>query len=162
MDLGAIGELELQYRVERLLADYAHCIDDDRLESWPDLFVDDCVYKIISKENADRGMPIAAIFCDSKGMLVDRVISLRRANVYERHHYRHIISAVVVREVRDDVIDVHSNYVVYRTRTNGHTEVYNSGKYMDKVVLVDDRLIFREKIVMFDTNRVDTLLVTPL
>ena len=42
-------------RVAELNAAYAAAIDADRLEEWPDFFVDDCVYKITSAENHKRG-----------------------------------------------------------------------------------------------------------
>jgi anthranilate 1,2-dioxygenase small subunit len=107
-------------------------------------------------------MPLAAIFCDSKEMLTDRIVSLRRANVYEQHRYRHIVSSTIVNDVSDAAIIARSNYVVYRTRTNGVTEIYSAGTYDDRIVIARDRLLFREKIVTYDTDRIDTLLVTPL
>ena len=33
-------DVELQLAVEKLLARYVHVLDDDRLEEWPDFFVD--------------------------------------------------------------------------------------------------------------------------
>lgn len=162
MELCALSAIELQYQVERLLARYVQCIDDDRLESWPNFFVDDCTYRIISRENAERLLPVAAIFCDSRGMLVDRVVSLRHANIYERHYYRHIVSSVLINALTDNVVHARSHYVVYRTRTNGLTETYNAGTYDDEVVEVEGELLFRSKIVTFDTHRIDSLLVIPI
>ena len=153
---------ELQWRVEQLLARYVLSIDEDQLEDWPDFFVDNCVYILRSKENADRGLPVAAIFCDSKGMLIDRVVSLRHANIYEKHAYRHIVSSTVIDEVSDEVISAISNYVVYRTRTNGVTEIFNAGNYRDKIVSRGGELLFQEKIATFDTNVIDALLATPI
>jgi len=153
---------EIQFRVENLLARYARLIDENELESWPDLFVDDCLYKLWSKENADRNLPVAAIYCDSRGMLVDRIVSLRNANIYEKHNYRHIVSGVVIDAIADDCIHATSNYVVYRTRTNGRSEVYNTGIYRDKIVSVNGGLRFKEKIAVFDTNVIETQLATPI
>ena len=45
--------------VEDLIHAYVQCIDDDRLEEWPDFFADDCLYKVIPRENADLGLPVA-------------------------------------------------------------------------------------------------------
>ena len=162
MQLSALSALELQYRVEQLLARYVQCIDDDRLEAWPQFFVEDCVYRIVSRENTERNLPVAAMFCDSRAMLVDRVVSLRHANIYERHRYRHIVSSVLVEPVSDEVVQARSHYVVYRTRTNGVTESYNVGTYDDEIVEVEGELRFRSKIVTFDTHRIDSLLVTPI
>jgi anthranilate 1,2-dioxygenase small subunit len=162
MGFKALSDVELQFRVERLLTQYVQCIDDDRLEAWPELFTDDCVYQLIARENAERNLPIAAIFCDSKRMLVDRIVSLRHANVYERHHYRHLVSNVAIAAVTDDVVTAKSHYAVYRTRTNGATEIYNTGSYLDEIVDHGERWLFRRKIATFDTNRIDSLLVTPI
>jgi anthranilate 1,2-dioxygenase small subunit len=153
---------DLKFHVENLMAEYVLAIDEDRLDEWPNFFVDDCVYKLISKENADRGLPIAAIFCDSKAMLIDRVVSLRNANIYEKHTYRHIVSSVAIEDVAQGVISAKSNYVVYRTRTNGVTEVFNTGIFRDLIVRAEGDLLFKERIATFDTNIIDALLATPI
>ena len=44
--------------ITNLLAEYVHSIDEDRLEDWVDLFAEDCVYKILSRENFDSGLPL--------------------------------------------------------------------------------------------------------
>src|SRR5262249_56211486 len=72
-------------RVAELNASYAAAIDADRLEAWPDFFVDDCLYKITSAENYRRGYSAGIVYADSRAMLRDRVAALRRANIYERH-----------------------------------------------------------------------------
>jgi anthranilate 1,2-dioxygenase small subunit len=162
MDLSTLAESHLQFRVERLLAEYVQCIDDDRLEAWPDYFAAECVYKVAALENTSRGLPLAAIFCDSKGMLVDRVVSLRKANIFERHQYRHIVSSTLLTDISRASVSARSHYVVYRTRGNGVTELFSAGVYEDKIVSVDSELKFAEKLVIYDTDRVDTLLVTPL
>lgn len=153
---------ELQLEVEDLLAAYVEVIDDDRLEAWPGLFTEDCVYQVMPRENADRGLPLATIFCDSRDMLVDRVVSLRQANIYPFHHYRHILSQVRIAGVDADGIRAQTNYLVLQTRGDGETRVYSAGKYLDHIVAEDGRLKFKEKIVLCDTGRVDTLLVRPL
>ncbi len=63
---------------------YINNLDNDRLEAWPTLFTEDCLYEIIPKENADMGLPIGIIYCDNKKMLRDRVVSLRNARISTR------------------------------------------------------------------------------
>lgn len=154
--------IALQHHIENLLARYVHAIDGDELEQWPELFTPDCIYRVIAKENFDRGLPIAAIFCDSNGMLVDRVVSMRHANIYEKHQYRHVVSSLLVSPRDDGSVDATSNYVVYRTRTNGATEIYSAGLYRDHIVNQSGIWLFAERQVIFDTNRVDALMVIPL
>ena len=153
---------ELKYRVEDLLARYTHCIDSDQLESWPALFTDACRYQVIAKENADRKLPISAFYCDSRAMLVDRVVSLRHANIFERHGYRHLVSSLLIHAVTATEVTASSHYAVFRTRTNGATEIYQTGIYQDRITLENGAWLFREKIAIFDTNRIDSLLAIPI
>lgn len=153
---------ELKYEVEALLASYVECIDDDRLEEWPEHFTPECVYKIMPRENADRGLPLATIFCDSKGMLVDRIVSLRHANIYAVHYYRHILSNVRIKAIEHNAITVQSNFVVLQTKQDGATSIFIAGKYLDKIVGDAGVLKFREKIAVIDTYRIDTLIVRPI
>ena len=78
-------------RLAELNAAYAAAIDQDRLEAWPDFFTDDCLYKITSADNIRDGNEAGIVYADSRAMLADRVLALRRANIYERQTYRHII-----------------------------------------------------------------------
>lgn len=162
IDLSKLSVLELHYQASKLLSDYVETIDEDRLEQWPDLFVEDCVYQVISRENADRGLPTSAIYCDSRGMLVDRIVALRHANIYAKHYYRHVLSNVNVKGLDGDELVVQSNYVVLQTLVEGDTHVFNAGKYLDRMVATPDGLRFKRKVVVFDTYRIPNLLVTPL
>ncbi|WP_448510754.1 aromatic-ring-hydroxylating dioxygenase subunit beta [Immundisolibacter sp.] len=162
LDFSALAPVDLHYQVSKLLTDYVECIDDDRLEDWPDLFVEDCLYQVIARENADRGLPTSAMYCDSRGMLRDRVVALRHANIYAKHYSRHLLSNVNVKGVQDGEVVVQSNYVVLQTLVEGDTKVFNAGKYLDRIVATPDGLRFKRKVVVFDTYRIPNLLVTPL
>ncbi len=157
-----MSQQPLRYEVEELIHAYVQCIDDNELESWPDFFTAACVYKVIPRENADLGLPVAVMFCDSKGMLRDRIVALRKANIYAPHFYRHLVSNVRVLGEENGVIRAQTNYVVFQTLLDGETRIYNAGKYLDQIVRVDGQLRFKEKLCVFDTNRIQTLMVTPI
>lgn len=154
--------LDIKHAIEEMAQAYAHCLDDNKLEEWPDFFTEECIYQIISHENYSRNLPMALIFCNSKGMLQDRITAHRHANIYEPHKYTHILSGVRILGQEGDAYLVRSNYAVFQTRQDGITEVYNVGKYLDKVVFVDGKPKYKEKIAVFDTAMVPTLLVTPI
>ncbi len=157
---------ELRSAVEDLIHAYVQCIDDDRLEEWPDFFTEDCLYQIMPRENADQGLPIAVMYCDSRGMLQDRVVAHRKANLFAPHLYRHLVSALRVTDQDKGMVTARSNYAVFRTALDpinyGTTEVYSVGEYRDKIVFVDGVAKFQERIVIVDTSRIQSLLVTPL
>jgi anthranilate 1,2-dioxygenase small subunit len=157
---------EFRYAVEELLHAYVQCIDDDRLEEWPNFFTEDCVYRIVPRENADQGLPIAIMYCDSRGMLQDRVVAHRKANLFAPHVYRHLISAVRVTGQDGGTVVARSNYAVFRTSLDpvhyGTTEVFSVGEYQDTIISTNGIARFKEKIVLVDTSRIQSLLVTPL
>ncbi len=153
---------EARRRITDLIHDYAHCIDDDRLEEWPDFFTDDCLYQVISRENHAAGMAAGVMTCTSRGMLTDRIMSLRNANIYEPHCYRHLISAIRVTGEDNGVWSAETGYAVIRTMQEGDISVFSSGKYLDRIVFENDTPKFAERIVVFDSRRIDTLIVIPI
>jgi anthranilate 1,2-dioxygenase small subunit len=157
-----MDDMTLWFQLHMLQDQYINNLDNDRLEAWPTLFTEDCLYEIVPKENADMGLPIGIIYCNNQKMLRDRVVSLRNANIFEEHSYRHMTSGLCVIAEKDGVIETESNYVVIQTRTNGESEVYQAGKYYDQVVRTDTGLRYKSKRVIYDTSRVQTLLATPI
>jgi anthranilate 1,2-dioxygenase small subunit len=155
-------DIALQLRVENLLARYAHCLDQGRFEDWPKFFTADCVYRIVSAENRERGFPLAVIDCDSRAMLEDRVTALREANVYEEHRYRHLLSTTLVQGREGGAVLAETAYQVVRTMRDGQAMLFSVGRYLDLIVEEGEALRFAEKLVIFDNKRIDTLLVIPL
>ena len=105
--------------IELLYTDYAHCLDNDRLEDWPGFFTEDCAYRVISAENFEAGLPLGLIYATSKNMLVDRVMALREANIYEPQRYRHMTSNIRIKVHTTDLLDVVANFIVVRTMQDG-------------------------------------------
>jgi anthranilate 1,2-dioxygenase small subunit len=147
--------LALEYR-------YARLLDDDRLEEWPDLFVEDGVYKVIPRENRNRPHELAMFFCDSRAMMIDRVQSLRQANIYNLHYPRHVITNVEMLAVRGDECDVAAVYTVYQTDFEGQTRLFSVGQYLDTIVATPAGPRFRQKIAVCDTFSIPNLLAIPL
>ena len=148
--------------ITALMADYAHCIDDDRLEEWPGLFTDPCLYRIATRDNERRGLPASIILADSRAMLTDRVVSVRHANVFVPHSYRHMVSCIRVLDTADGEYRLQSNYLVTRTMLDGTMAVFSTGEYRDVVVLADGEARFRERVVICDHGMINNLIALPL
>ncbi len=142
-----------------LNAAYAQVIDTDRLEEWPDFFTEDCLYKITSAENHNRGYAAGIVYADSRAMLRDRVTALRTANIFERHAYRHIVGLPVLGA---DGESAETPFLVVRIMRDGRTDLFVTGVYLDRLREVDGRLRFAERIVVCDSHVFDTLLAIPL
>ena len=145
-----------------LYAQYAACLDNEEFERWPDFFTDTCTYKIVSRENFDRGLPLATWLCESKGMLLDRVTAIRRTSMYAPRYMRHIVSGILIKELCDDALIVHANYLVLETLVDALTRVFQTGRYVDTIVGGNGRLQFSEKICVFDSVLVPNTLVYPI
>ena len=72
-----IAALLLHREVEEFNNAYATALDEGRLVDWAELFVDDAFYVVISRENADRNMPVGLIYCENKGMILDRANAMK-------------------------------------------------------------------------------------
>ncbi len=149
---------DLLFRTVALNADYAAAIDDDRLEEWPDFFVEDCFYKITSADNLRDGNEAGIVYADSRGMLADRVLALRRANIYERQTYRHIVGMPRL----TGQATAETPFLVVRTMRDGRMDLFVSGRYRDRLVDLSGSLRFAERIVICDSSHFDTLVAIPL
>jgi len=157
-----VTDIATQFAVERLLARYAAAIDEDRIEDWPAFFTARCRYQIITRENHERGLPVGIFTADSRGMLEDRVASLREANIYEAQRYRHILSPSLVLETAGGIVRAATNYQVIRILQDGATALFSVGRYLDRIALGGPDPLFEERLVICDSRRVDTLLAIPL
>jgi 3-phenylpropionate/cinnamic acid dioxygenase small subunit len=154
------GELRLE--LEDLYAGYAACLDEERFEDWPEYFTDPCLYKIIPRENFERGLPLATWLCESRGYLADRVTAIRKTAVYAPRYVRRIVSGIRVLGWTDAVLEVRANYLALETLQDELTRVFNAGQYRDKLVVEDGGLKFREKVCVFDSLLIPNSLIYPL
>lgn len=157
-----LAELTRRLELDALYTDYAHCLDDDRLEEWPNFFVESCYYRITTAENFEAGLPLGLVYLTSRAMLVDRVMALRKANIYEPQRYRHLIGAIKVQAEQEGGLSVVANLLVVRTMQDGTMSVFAAGRYLDQLVRLDGGWRFAHKEVVLDSRQVDTLLAMPL
>jgi 3-phenylpropionate/cinnamic acid dioxygenase small subunit len=146
--------------VENLHARYAHALDEDRLEDWPNCFTEGGIYRIATAENEARGLPLPVVYCEGRAMLRDRVQSLRHANIYEPQRYRHIVSSILVEKMDEKRAKSIANFLVVRIMENGETALFASGRYLDRILLKE--MLYEERVVVCDSRRFDTLLAIPL
>src|SRR5258707_5593969 len=106
-----MDDTALRLGIDELSAAYADCIDEDRLEEWPDFFVDNCRYLITSRESHEAGLRHGIIYAASRGMLNDRVMAVRRANIFEAQRYRHIIGPVRIDPVEAGIAEARADFL---------------------------------------------------
>ena len=157
-----MGDAALRLAIGDLNAAYADCIDDDRLEEWPDFFVEDCRYLITDRNSHEAGLRHGIIYAASKGMLADRVMAMRGANIFEPHRYRHLVGPARIGRVADGVAEARANFIAVRIMHNGDSQLFATGRYLDRIDVAQTPLRFIERLVILDSRKIDTLLVLPL
>jgi anthranilate 1,2-dioxygenase small subunit len=153
--------MSLRGEVEDFYAEYSEIIDSGNLERWPDLFVEPCLYRIVSKENHDKDLPLSLMRCESLGMLRDRALASQSLNVYAPRAWRHSITQIRARE-EHDYIAARANFVVFESLQDQHTRVLVAGRYLDALVRTEAGLRLREKICVYDAALIPGSIVMPL
>ena len=107
-----LNALLLHHEVNAFNAAYAAALDEQRLLDWVEMFTDDAFYVVISRENADHGMPVGLIYCENKGMLLDRANAMK-TEMFAPRYLRHIVgSPQVLGDEPNGDIRARANYVV--------------------------------------------------
>jgi salicylate 5-hydroxylase small subunit len=134
----------------------------------PALFADECSYLLQPRENHDRGLPLATMRLESKGMLRDRIIGVTGTLFHAPYYQRHVIGPLRVLAAGSgggvEHVDVQAAYAVFRTRVHQPSEVFNVGRYLDRVVRdpADGLLRFSAKRAIFDSENVLNSVVYPI
>jgi 3-phenylpropionate/cinnamic acid dioxygenase small subunit len=152
----------LRTQIQEFHASYVRCIDTDNLEDWPAHFTSQCHYRVTNADNERDGLPAGLMFATSRAMLEDRVSALRHANIYERQRYRHVVGQVSILESRLQQVECETPFIVARIVQSDETSLFATGVYRDIFELGGERLLLRQRIVICDSSRIDTLLAIPL
>jgi salicylate 5-hydroxylase small subunit len=146
----------------QLYSDYASAVDSGDWDLWPGFFTDACVYRLVPRENHERGFPLATLSFESKGMLRDRVYGIRETLFHDPYYQRHVVGAPVVRKVVDGRIHSEANYAVFRTKLSELSTVYNVGRYVDEVVKTPDGLRFASRLCIYDSEMIPNSIIYPV
>jgi salicylate 5-hydroxylase small subunit len=156
MNLIAFREvLELHQRCAELL-------DSNDFTAWPDLFVEDGVYKIQSRENFDARLPLCILSFESQGMLRDRVYGAQQTIYHDPYYQRHIVGAPHITRDDGDLIEAETSYLVIRTKRDAMPEILSVGRYIDCMRRTAEGLRFQSRLCVFDNDLVANSIIKPI
>ncbi len=141
--------------------DYYNALDDVRLEEWPAFFTEDCIYRVIPRENHEAGYTLCTIYAESRGMLTDRVMGLTRTQMYAPRSYRRFPGPLRIVSRGEDSIRVRHNLLVVQTLIDKQTEIVLAAVCHDVLVAEAGQLRLRERIVVFDSEMIPNSLIYP-
>jgi 3-phenylpropionate/cinnamic acid dioxygenase small subunit len=133
--------IELHHEIEQFLYHEARLLDEGRLREWVELFTDDAMYWMPTRQTAEsleRGVRTRgelALFEDDKQFLLARARRLETDLAHSEQppsRTRHFVTNVAVLTTRDNEVEVHSNILVYQSRLE-RTENFFVGKRGDRL-----------------------------
>ena len=158
---GVDTPVELRMRLADLYCAYGDALDDGELERWPEFFTEECLYKVIPRENFEQELPIGLIYCESRNMLIDRVVALRETALYVPRVVRHLTSQIRLRSIEPTGWRLTANFALVQTITDQPSGLFLCGRYRDRVVDDSGILRFAERICVYDSTIVPISLVYP-
>lgn len=146
----------------QLYAEAAALADAGDWDAWCELYTEDCSYRLVPRENHERGLPLATLRFESKGMLKDRAYAIRETLFHDPYYQRHVVG--VPRLLGDDGTRMRceANYAVFRTKPSALTTVFNVGRTLDVLVRTPEGLRFAERLVVYDSELVPNSIICPI
>ncbi|HUC63671.1 MAG TPA: aromatic-ring-hydroxylating dioxygenase subunit beta [Alphaproteobacteria bacterium] len=148
--------------IRALLRDYANALDRGEFGRWPEFFAAQCRYRITTRDNVERGYPLSIMLCSNRAMLFDRIEATEKANVYEPHRYRHVLSESEIARRLDGSAEVRTSFLCVRIMLTGEMTLFACGEYVDEIVREEGRCRFRARAVILDGSKIDSLIAIPL
>lgn len=148
--------------LHELYAGYAAALDARELDRWPGFFTETCSYRLQSRENFDRGLPLAILSFESRGMLQDRVFGARETIYHDPYVQRHITGLPRLLAREGDTLVCEAPVLVIRTKRDAMPETLLVGRYLDRVVPTPDGLRFAQRWLIFDNDLIANSIVDPV
>jgi salicylate 5-hydroxylase small subunit len=141
---------------------YYEALDGNRVKEWPDFFVEDCLYRIIPRENHEAGQGTCIMQGDSKGMLIDRVQAILSTQVYAPRYCRRFYSGLRLFNGNGRELETRQNLLVVHTLVSQPSRILGCGTSHDRLILTDGgHLKLVERTIILDTEMIDNTIIYP-
>ncbi len=162
MDITANINFNDYLALTQLYANYAKAVDSGDWDLWPEFFTEECSYKLMPRENHERGFPLATLMFESKGMLKDRAYGIRETLFHDPYYQRHVVGTPIIHKADGQRFESEANYAVFRTKLSQESTVFNTGRYIDVVVKTPDGLKFESRHCIYDSEMIPNSIIYPI
>ena len=154
----------LRHEIETFNTLYAAALDEQRLMDWVELFDDNALYVVLSRENFERNLPVGLIYCENKGMIRDRAFALKETAMFAPRYMRQLIANLTVEaEASDGAIAARANYVVLQVLFDRpDATLHQVGTYYDRFRRTAKGLKLVERRCVYDNLLVPNALCLPV
>ena len=167
----------LQLEINHLNAQYARALDEKDFDQWPEFFIPEGRYTVRSRENHERGLPLALIDLESQGMMRDRIFGVTQTIFHAPYYTRPVVSSTLVlgstptASVLPPVQSLSleptlwvssTSYGVFRTKPTQNSEVFNVGQYWDHWTRTPGGLKLVSRVCIYDSEMVLNSFIYPI
>lgn len=161
--LDAATSQRLLVEVEAFNAEYCAVLDNNLIELWPEFFCEDGLYRVTSRENADLGLPVGLIYAEGRDMMHDRAVAISRTQMFAPRYMLHLVTNTrIINENANGEIEAEANFLLMQTLVESPSTVHLAGRYYDTFVRSGERLLIKERQVIYDTSILANDLVYPV
>lgn len=154
---------ELRLAIEEFNTEYAAVLDAGRVDDWPRFFTEDALYRITGRENADNDLPVGLVYCEGRGMLVDRALAIAKTMMFEPRYLLHQVTNERVLAIAGDLVTAVANYALFETLVDQKTVIQQVGRYYDRFRRqADGTLLLKERHCVYDSLIIETALIYPV
>lgn len=137
-------------------------IDNFDCQIWADGFTSDCRYRMIPRENYDRGLPLCLIDDDRAGLL-QRVKLITELWQYEPFRETRLLSSVLITASSEDSAAAASTIAVYRTNSEGESRLHMVARIEDRLVhLPGEGWKIKDRLVILESFQVHNNIILPV
>jgi anthranilate 1,2-dioxygenase small subunit len=148
--------------VEDFHTEYCAVLDSGAIESWPDFFTEDCIYRVTEFENAAGGYPMGLVYAEGRDMLRDRAVAISRTQMFAPRQMLHFVTNVRILDANDEEIVAQSNYILLQTLVEGATTLHQAGRLYDRFARGEAGLLLKERQAIYDTAVIANDLAYPV
>ena len=151
---------------KQAIQDHLHrlcqAIDNFDCQTWAEGFTSDCRYRMVPRENHDRGLPLCLIDDDRTGLL-QRVKLITELWQYEPFRETRLLSNVLVTASSEDSAAASSTIAVYRTSIEGESRLHMVARIEDRLVHVSaEGWKIKERLVILESFQVHNNIILPV
>ncbi len=150
------------HEITPLHAQYTHILDHGDIATWPDLFTEDAIYTVQSRENYDAKLPLCLLRFESSAMLHDRAYAATQTIYHDPYYQRHILSQPLIVSSQFDAVHCETNYLIIRTRRDALPQVLSVGRYIDHIVQTAQGWRFAQRQCIYDNDLIANSIVLPI
>ena len=114
------------------------------------------------RENHERGLPLATLSFESKGMLKDRVYGIRETLFHDPYYQRHVVGGPLVAQASPRAHRERGELRRLSHQADELSTVFNVGRYLDASSTRRRAASSRARTVVYDSEMIPNSIIYPI